>query len=51
MKDGVAPCKDCPLRNVGCHEGCPKYASWRKEYEESHKRQLEEARKERWRWF
>ena len=27
-KKTIAPCKDCPERQVGCHSKCRKYADW-----------------------
>jgi hypothetical protein len=28
---GMAPCKDCPDRFVGCHSTCEKYIQYKKE--------------------
>ena len=30
----VAPCKDCPEREIGCHERCEKYQTFRKDRRE-----------------
>lgn len=35
---GGSPCFGCESRNIGCHDGCPKFLQWRA--------RLDEARKE-----
>lgn len=29
----IAPCKDCPDREVGCHSKCARYLSWKEQNE------------------
>jgi len=29
----IAPCKNCPDREPGCHSECERYAEWRKEHD------------------
>ena len=40
------PCLDCPDRKVGCHGGCPKYAEYKIEVDESRTKVNEAIRKE-----
>jgi len=45
LRDNKSPCKDCvpPVRQLGCHSRCPKYISWKKDYDEK----KEQVRKEK----
>ena len=38
MEQLVCPCKDCKIREVGCHSVCGLYKEW---YKEDHKRRLQ----------
>lgn len=33
----IAPCKECPKRQVGCHAKCEDYKSWKAELDEYQK--------------
>lgn len=34
------PCKDCPQRQLGCHDRCESYGKYRKSREEARERAL-----------
>lgn len=42
MSKPLAPCKDCPDREVGCHSKCERYTSFRKELDEYNKAEAED---------
>lgn len=33
----LSPCKDCPVRHVGCHSDCSKYIHYREEVDKENK--------------
>ena len=34
----MCPCKDCEVREIGCHSRCSGYIKWKKEMEEMNKK-------------
>lgn len=45
MKQSMCPCLGCGSRNIGCHDKCDKYKSWKAEYDDL-SRQIRKKREE-----
>lgn len=46
MRKNNCPCKDCKVREVGCHETCENYTEWKTEITAEHELIKKEKRKE-----
>lgn len=45
LKQTIYPCKDCPDRHLGCHDGCEKYKAIKEKDTELKRKRSEERRR------